>query len=377
MKRTGIQKNLIADENSQFTASLSKKLKKVRPRDDELKKDDYSQRDARKEIEYIMGSGKVISKVLKYVEDYAQQDEPLLIEGETGVGKQEIAKYLHSISPRRNKELVIFDCGATTESLTEAELFGSKKGAYTDSKEDRAGIIEAAKGGTLFLDEINSFPIKLQPKLLHLIQEREYKRVGDEKYIKADVRVIAASNENLKDLVKKGLFRKDLFYRIVGKITIPPLREREEDIDFFINRFIKEKADKLKKAGVHIDEDVRDLLRNYTWEGNVRELINVIHELVTHVKQDKKTKIYIINSSLIKECDLLKIEHSENKVTYEDDDYTNKNADIIKKMKLIERAMKKAGGNVKEAIKLIGISRSTFYRWKKEIKEFLAMYKSK
>jgi transcriptional regulator with PAS, ATPase and Fis domain len=252
-------------------------------------------RKARDQIESIMGKGKVITNILDDVEDYAQQDTPLLIEGETGVGKKEIVNYIHSISPRYKEKLVTVDCGTITDTLAESELFGNRKGAYTDAKEDRIGLIEAAKGGILFLDEINSLTKKIQSTILRLIEEKEFIRVGDTKPIKTNIRIIAAGNENFKDLVKNGLFRKDLFQRFVGKITIPTLKERQEDIDFFIDKFLKKESVKLNKAKIHIDKDVRYLLKNYQWGGNVRELMNVINTLVTHVRLNEKNNTYIIN----------------------------------------------------------------------------------
>jgi len=317
---------------------------------------------ARQQIEYVMGKGKVISEIFQEVEDYANQDCSLLFEGETGVGKKEIVTYLHSISLRKERKLVTVDCGTIHESLIEAELFGSKKGAYTDSKEDRTGKIEIANGGTLFLDEINSLPMALQSKLLRVIQEKEITRVGDNKPIKVDVRIIAAGNENFDNLVKKKCFRRDLYERFTDKIRIPTLRERKEDIDFFIDRFIEEKSNELGKKGVRIDKEARNLLKNYKWEGNVRQLMNFIQKLVTRVKQKEDTKIYIICQNLVMKCYLNEIQMYEDEPTY--NDYTWKTAYNIARKNAIERALKRANGNVKKAIELLGISLRTYQEWK-------------
>jgi len=316
---------------------------------------------ARKRIENIMGKGKVISEVFDIIEEYAHQDCPLLFEGETGVGKKEIITYLHSISPRGKKELVTVDCGTIAESLIETELFGCKKGAYTDSKEDRTGKIEIANGSTLFLDEINSLSHAAQTKLLHLIQEKKITRVGDNKPIKVDVRIIAAGNESFKDLVKNKRFRRDLYERFTDKITIPALRERKEDIDFFIDRFIEEKSNALGKKNVGIDDEARNLLKNYKWEGNVRQLMNFIHKLVTRVKQNEETQTCIIRSNFVKKCYLSEIQTDDEDIIYKD--YTWKTAQIM----AFKRALERANGNDEKAIALLGISRGTYYKWKKEL----------
>jgi len=319
----------------------------------------------RKEIERIMGKGKVISEIFAIVEDYAKQDCALLFEGETGVGKKEIVTYLHSISPRKEKKLVTVDCGTIPETLIESELFGCNKGAYTDAKEDRIGKIEIANGGTLFLDEINSLSKAMQVKLLHLIQEKEITRVGDNKPMKIDVRIVAAGNEYFKDLIKNKQFRRDLYERFVDRITIPTLAERKEDMDFFINRFIEEKATELGKKEVLIDKEARHLVKNYTWEGNIRQLMNFIYKLVIRVKYDDETKTYIIHSDLVKKCLLAEIKTSEDEAN--DNDFTWKTA-IKTAMKMaIKRALKMTNGNNEKARALLDISNTTYYDWKKEL----------
>jgi transcriptional regulator with PAS, ATPase and Fis domain len=321
---------------------------------------------ARKQIEGIMGKGKVISDVFRRIETYAKQDCSLLIEGETGVGKKEIVTYLHSISPRRNYKLVIIDCGAISESLIETELFGCIKGAYTDAKIDKKGKIEIANGGILFLDEINSLSIDLQKKLLRVIQEKEITRVGDTKPIKVDVRIIAAGNENFRDLVRNKRFRRDLYERFVDTIRIPTLEERAEDMDFFIDKFIEEKSNELGKQGVRIDKEARKMLKNHQWEGNVRELIHFIHKLVSFVEQENGAKTYIISPELLREYCL-----PESLITKEE---TNDNEHLswetalnITRKNIIEQALKETKGNHEEAIKLLKMSRSSYFEWKKKL----------
>lgn len=321
---------------------------------------------ARRQIESIMGKGKVIREVFHHAENYAEQNTPLLIEGETGVGKKEIAIYLHMISQRRDKELVTIDCGAIPETLIEAELFGCKKGAYTDAKEDRKGKIEIANGSTLFLDEINSLPKQLQVKLLHLIQEKEIIRVGDTKPIKVDVRIIAAGNENFLNLVQNKQFRLDLYGRFVGIIEVPTLNERKEDLDFFINKFLEEISDKSGKKGIYINKEARKLLKNHHWEGNIRELMNFIHVLVIRVKKEDGAKNYIINPGLLMQCRLNERQIKKEKMT-DNNDFTWETALNTARKQAIERALKTANGNNEKAIELLKITRSSYFEWKKKL----------
>lgn len=319
---------------------------------------------ARRRIESIMGKGKVIRDVIQLVEEYVRQDTPLLFEGETGVGKKEIITYLHAVSPRGGKELITVDCGTIPESLIESELFGVKKGAYTDAKEDRIGKIEIANGSTLFLDEINSLSKAMQSKLLTLIQEKKITRVGDNKPIKVDVRIIAAGNENFKDLVKYNRFREDLYQRFVEKIRVPTLKERREDMDFFIDKFLKEKSDELGRKEVRITNGARNLLKNYPWEGNIRQLMNFIHRLVTRVKWNEKAEMFIIQSALVKKC--YESEMFTEEQTPENNDFTMKTAVNTARKNAMERALRKTNGNNEKAIALLGMTRSSYYALKKK-----------
>jgi transcriptional regulator with PAS, ATPase and Fis domain len=354
------------------------KPKHTSQRKEEINKFDLEtlRRVAREDVENIMGKGKVIRETLDEVEKYALQDAPLLIEGETGVGKKEIVVYLHKISSRRNMPLVTIDCGSIHKGLIEGELFGAKKGAYTDAKEDRIGKIEKANGCIIFFDEINSLPVEIQPNILRLVQEKEIIRVGDAKPIHLDVRIIAAGNEDFGRLMKENRFRADLFYRFSDVIEIPTLKERYEDIDFFIDKFLKEKSDELNKKRIYIKKDAKDLLKSYQWEeGNVRQLKNFIHRLVTMVELDEKNNAHIIDSFLVKKCYLHIIKSHKDEIIY--DDYTWKTACIIAKKNTIKRAMERSGGNVKNAIRLIGISIRTYYDWNKEIEMYETILRNK
>jgi len=314
---------------------------------------------ARKQIEGIMGKGKAIRNMFDLVELYAEQNCPILFEGETGVGKKEIVAYLHSISPRGDKEMVTIDCGTLSESLIEAELFGCKKGAYTGADRDRIGKFEAANGSTLFLDNINCLSLSMQHKFLNVIEDQEFRRVGDNTLIKVDVRIIAAGNEIFKDLIEENRFREDLYYRFVEKIKIPNLTVRQEDMDFFIDKFVKEKAIELGKKGVSIDAEAKKLLKNHSWQGNVRQFENFIHHIVTCVKQVENSKNYIIDEELVKTCLAEELVIEKHKAIF-DNDFTMETA----KKRAMERALEETDGNVQEAIALLQISNKTYYNLK-------------
>jgi len=229
----------------------------------------------------IIGSSPAMLDVLATIGQVASSRATCLLLGETGCGKELIAKAIHYNSPRRDKALVRVNCGALSPQLLESELFGHVKGAFTGAVRDKVGRFEAADGGTIFLDEVGTLDPQLQIKLLRILQEREFERVGDHRTTKVDVRVIAATNLDLEEEVRKGTFREDLYYRLnVVTVHIPPLRSRREDIprliDFFLDRYNKENDRSLRK----ISRDVLNTLLRYPWPGNVRELENTIERAV-------------------------------------------------------------------------------------------------
>lgn len=228
-------------------------------------------------IEHVIGCSEPMTEVFALIQKVAPTDCTALIYGESGVGKELVARALHELSPRKNRTMVAINCGGMPEHLLESELFGHKRGAFTNAFSDKRGLFEEADHGTLFLDEIGTLPMTLQAKLLRALQEHEIRRVGDNTTIKVDVRIIAATNQSLVDMMKKGTFREDLFYRLsVIPLEVPPLRQRASDIPILVAHFMKNSHVKRSEQEIRIDPEALDLLCNYDWPGNVRELQNVI-----------------------------------------------------------------------------------------------------
>jgi DNA-binding NtrC family response regulator len=232
-------------------------------------------------IDDIIGNSESMIKVLKDVESVAQSNSSVIITGESGTGKELIARAIHSNSPRKYFPMVTVHCGALAADLLESELFGHEKGAFTGAMYNRKGRFEMADGGTIFLDEIATIPPKMQIELLRVLESKTFMRVGGNKEIKSDFRVISASNRDLKKMVEKGLFREDLFYRLnVVNIEIPPLRERIEDIPLLVNHFIKKYCTSMSRDMVSIDQAALKRLEEYEFPGNARELENMIERAI-------------------------------------------------------------------------------------------------
>jgi transcriptional regulator with GAF, ATPase, and Fis domain len=225
----------------------------------------------------IIGVSDVLKRVLFCVEQVAPTDTTVLILGETGTGKELVARAIHEHSARRDRPLVKVNCSTLPSDLIESELFGHEKGAFTGAIAQQIGRFELADGGTIFLDEVGDLPLRLQPRLLRVLQEGEFERLGSGKTIKVDVRVISATNRNLADAMQRGRFRHDLYYRLnVYPITLPPLRERGEDIGLLAEAFLQEASQRLGRLFDPISEEVLQSLRRHQWPGNIRELKNVI-----------------------------------------------------------------------------------------------------
>ncbi len=238
----------------------------------------------------LIGSGAAMQAVYQLTRRVARSNASVLLLGETGTGKELIATAVHRLSNRTSGPFVRVNCGALSESLLESELFGHVRGAFTGAVNNRPGRFEAAHTGTIFLDEINSTSLLLQVKLLRVLQEREFERVGDTNTIRVDTRVIAASNRNLREQVDEEKFREDLYYRLnVVPIIIPPLRQRKEDIPELTAHFLNIYSEKNDRNVVHIQRQALDALQDYNWPGNVRELQNYVERVVVMAEGDELT----------------------------------------------------------------------------------------
>ena len=229
----------------------------------------------------LIGTSQKFRTVLEEIKMIAPVDSAVLIQGETGTGKEVIAQAIHNASPRRQKRFVALNCAAIPSTLLESELFGHERGAFTGAVTQSIGRFQAADGGTLFLDEIGDLPLELQPKLLRVLQEKQFERLGSGRTYQVDVRIIAATNANLKRLVEEGKFRADLYYRLnVFPITVPPLRERQGDIPLLVEHFVQKFAERQGKSIDSIPDEVMEVLKYHDWPGNIRELQNVIERAV-------------------------------------------------------------------------------------------------
>jgi len=248
-------------------------------------------------FEEIVGSSQPIRQLLKQVEKVAPLDSTVLILGDTGTGKELVARALHRRSKRANRAFVKVNCAAIPQSLIASELFGHEKGAFTGALQRRVGRFEAANGGTLFLDEVGELPMETQIALLRVLQEKEFERVGSNHPISIDVRVVAATNRNLRAAVAAGTFRKDLFYRLnVFPIAVPSLRERAEDIPLLVEYFVARHSAESGKRIRHIRRRTLEQLRGYHWPGNIRELQNVVERAVIL----SETDTFVVDDSWLK-----------------------------------------------------------------------------
>lgn len=285
----------------------------------------------------------------------AQSDATVLLLGESGTGKEILARAIHYNSPRKNKPLITVNCPAIPENLLESELFGHVKGSFTGAIKDRKGKFELANGGSIFLDEIGDLRQDVQAKLLRVLQEQEFERLGDSQPIKVDVRIIAATNKDIQKLVSAGKFREDLYYRLsVVPITIPPLRERKEEISYLVEYFIQRYK---KDTEITIDPDVIDVLKKYDWPGNIRELENVIERAVV-LSPESQISIKSLPTHLTGKSQ--EINQKTSTDIYDDLSLENveRNAILM--------ALEQAGGNQTKAAALLKIPRHVLlYRMKK------------
>jgi DNA-binding NtrC family response regulator len=298
----------------------------------------------------IIGRSKAFQTVLEIVEKVAGTSSTVLLQGESGVGKEVIAQILHKKSLRNENPFVVVDCSTLHENLLESELFGHEKGAYTGAFSLKHGLFEIANGGTIFLDEIAEIDSPFQAKLLRALESGTFRRLGGTKDLKVDVRIIAASNQDLKKNVDKGLFREDLFYRLnVIVINIPPLRDRKEDIPLFINHFTNN-SKTYGNSEKNISEEALRILKEYSWPGNVRELENIIERSLILSETDTITP-KDLPRNLLTTID-------NNEIFDNDQIHTLREIEI----KYIKRILDYTGNNKLKAARLLGIDSKTLYR---------------
>ena len=299
----------------------------------------------------IIGNSIEMQKIYKIINQVANKDTTILLEGETGTGKELVARAIHQESMEKNNRFIPINCGALTESLLESELFGYEKGAFTGATTLKYGILDAAHGGTVFLDEINNASLNVQIKLLRFIEEGEFMRVGGNKIIHCETRIIVATNQNIESMVEEGKFREDLYHRLnIVKIVLPPLREKKSDIPILINHFLNIFNKKFGKK-IKIYKTTENCLAQYYWPGNVRQLKNLIHSLIllneTGVIEPVDLPEKITNESVLFD-NYLTFKESKNKIVSDFE------------IKYLNRILKETGGNVSKAAKASDLSRSMF-----------------
>jgi DNA-binding NtrC family response regulator len=307
-------------------------------------------------VENIIGESPAMKEIFDTVQQVAPSPATVLVLGESGTGKELIAKAIHQLSPRARQPMVTVHCAALSPTLLESELFGHEKGAFTGAHERRIGRFEQAQGGTLFLDEIGEIDATLQIKLLRFLGERTFERVGSNKTISANVRLIAATNKSLEALVKGGTFREDLYYRLkVVEIVLPPLRDRRGDIPLLAQSFLREFAEENGKKVGTISSDAVKALANYRWPGNVRELRTAIEHAIVLCRGDTITLRDLPQTVRQNESALAREEAPS---LLAKDGMTVKEAE----RELIVRALKESGGNRTLAAQKVGMSRRTLHR---------------
>ena len=313
----------------------------------------HKQLDAKFGLENIVGQSPAMSEVFEIVQQVAPSRATVLLQGQSGTGKELIAKAIHQLSPRAKHPLVSVHCAALSAALLESELFGHEKGAFTGAHERRVGRIEQAQGGTLFLDEIGEIDASIQIKLLRFLGERTFERVGSNKTLTADVRLIAATNKNLEEMAKAGTFREDLFFRLrVVEIRLPSLRERAGDVPLLAQTFLREFAQENGKAVTEFAPDALELLMKYAWPGNVRELRSAIERAVVLCRGEK-----IVARDLPESVRGIPNMTDPQRVLARND-LTVTEAE----KQLIIRALHETKGNRTLAAQRIGISRRTLHR---------------
>ena len=338
-------------QNEKLLATISSSIKLRRSR---LEADDL--RAKQKEMSAVMdqpfvdfiGNSERMQEVFTTIKKVAQTDANVLILGENGTGKELVARALHRNSPRRDEVFISVDLGSLSDTLFESELFGHERGAFTDAKKEKPGRFEIASRGTLFLDEIGNLPIALQSKILTVIERREVTRVGANRPVSVDVRLICATNSDIYESLSNNLFRQDLLYRInTVEVHLPPLRERGDDIELLSNHFLKIYAKKYRKSLRGITSNAMKKLMHYAWPGNVRELQHAIERAVIMTETPSlEPEDFILSPPRKKSTDL---------------DFDTYNLDEIERQ-IIEKVMKQNQGNISQAAMELGLTRTSLYR---------------
>ncbi len=298
-------------------------------------------------FDFIIGQSPAMKKVFAKIRRAAPSDSTVLLTGESGTGKELVARAIHKLSPRAQNEFVPVDCSALVETLLESELFGHVKGSFTGAHQTKHGLFELANHGTFFFDEITNLSLNIQAKLLRVIQEREFMKVGSQKRTKLDIRIIASSNRDLAEAIKEGAFREDLYYRLsVVPIHLPPLRERTGDIPLLVEHFLQKYSQKSDREVAGISSRAMKLLSAYSWPGNVRELEHTIERIL-----------------ILEDCDLIQPEHLPSFISqrqgefqvFSDEDYTLEEME----KRYIQFVLRRTRGRRQEAARILGINRKT------------------
>jgi len=308
----------------------------------------------RLEDELIMTENPVMRGIMKNIEKAAPTDAAILISGESGTGKELVASFIHRKSVRRDRPLVKVNCAAIPDTLLESELFGHERGAFTDAVDEHAGKFELANGGTIFLDEIADMSVKTQPKILRVLQEKTFERLGGNRIYNTDIRIISATNRDIRDLIERGLFREDLYYRLsVVTIELPPLRERREDLLPLVDHFIDKFNVQYGRSVRGVSEEVKSVFMKHDWPGNIRELKNCVERAVIFSEGDT-----IETAHLGSQYRELGVGYAMN---------TLDNLQESMNRAIISEALKMSGGNREQAAKLLNITRKTLYNRMKKL----------
>ena len=301
--------------------------------------------DSKKEL--IIGRSRPIKDIFEKIVKVAPTDSTVLITGESGTGKELVARAIHANSDRNNREFVAVDCSSLVETLLESELFGHVKGSFTGANQTKHGFFELANHGTFFFDEISNLSLNIQAKLLRVIQEREFRKVGDQNKIKLDIRIISASNINLEESVRSGDFREDLYYRLsVVPIRVPPLRRRKEDIPILVHHFLEKFSKKIKRHMPEVSPEAMELLKEYAWPGNVRELEHIIERIL-----------------ILEDTDIIRTRDLPSFISQREGDFRMFSEELFNLRELEKRyirfVLRRTKGKKKQAADILGINRKT------------------